>query len=284
MLLKNIFTDQYYNSVSQYVCPSIFLSVCLPISLSNNSNSYNEKRCLLGRLVEVFSVVDGRFVEVFSVEVFSVVDGRLLQTRSCFVLQLWVSISFSLHDGEHSIHPPRSSPAKRFERKKNPSSQPSQTLGEVTVHFCITLGFPGRQLESWSQLQRKKYRKEILKRFLQNICWQCFWIKWNVQLNCQLWSCFTVFHWLVILNENYQLIIFIVTIMTLGLSNWISMAYRMEGGSVIDQRWREKVARTRESLFASFHKVLTWGWSGRMNNICKLTLMSWIVSNSMHSC
>ena len=67
-----------------------------------------------GRLVEVFSVevffvVDGRLVEVFSV-----VDGRLLQTRSCFVLQLWVSISFSLHDGEHSIHPPSSSPAKRF--------------------------------------------------------------------------------------------------------------------------------------------------------------------------
>ena len=265
VLLKNIFTDQYYNWVGQYVCPSIFLSVCLPISLSNNSNSYNKKRYLLGRLVEGFSVVDGRF----------------LHTRSCSVLQLWISISFSLHDWEHFIHPP-SCPAKKV--KWNPSSQPSQTLGEVTVHFCITLEFPRRQLESWSQLQRKKYRKEILKCFLHNICWQCFWITWNVQLNCQLWSYFTVFHWLVILNENYQLIIFIVTIITLGLSNWISMAYRLEGGSVIDQRWRGKVARTRESLFASFHKVLTWAWSGRMNNICKLTLMSWIVSNSMHSC
>lgn len=134
--------------LSHSVGLTIFFSVYPPIYLSNNSNGYNKKCYLLGRLVEVFSVVAGRLVEVFSVEVFSVVDGRLLQTRSCFVLQLWVSISFSLHDGEHSIHPPRSSPAKRFERKKNPSSQPSQTLGEVTVHFCITLGFPGRQLES----------------------------------------------------------------------------------------------------------------------------------------
>ena len=107
----------------------IFFSVYPPIYLSNNSNGYNKKCYLLGRLVEVFSVVAGRFVEVFSVvdgrlvevcsvvdgrlvEVFSVVDGRLLQTRSCFVLQLWVSISFSLHDEEHSIHPPSSSPAK----------------------------------------------------------------------------------------------------------------------------------------------------------------------------
>ena len=120
--------------LSHSVGLSIFFSVYPPIYLSNNSNGYNKKCYLLGRLVEVFSVVAGRFVEVFSVEVFSVVDGRLvevcsvvdgrlvevfsvvdgrlLQTRSCFVLQLWVSISFSLHDGEHFIHTPSSSPAK----------------------------------------------------------------------------------------------------------------------------------------------------------------------------